>query len=250
MLKIFKPAQKLALFFLDIFFPIECLGCGQANEWLCADCFAKIAWRSVQTCPACHKPNFWGEYCDNCYSELDGIMVAGSYQDHLLRQAIKTYKYRLVKKLSEPLTNLLIIFLGRQLTANTPIARHKALPKFLEYFDQAIVIPVPLAKRRLAWRGFNQAELLAKPVANFFNLSFSRQLVRIKHRQPQVELNRLKRQANIKDCFVWQAGQNLKGKLILLVDDIATTGATLNECAKVLKQQGANEVWGLVLAKN
>jgi predicted amidophosphoribosyltransferase len=70
----------------------------------------------------------------------------------------------------------------------------------------------------------------------------------IKHKKPQAKLNETERRENIKDCFVFE-GENLAGRNILLVDDIATTGATLSEAARVLKENGAGQVWGLVVAK-
>lgn len=250
MLLIIKQATKLVLYLADIIFPRECLGCGQNGQWLCLTCLRSINWRVLQTCPQCLHPNLWGEYCDTCYVNLDGIMVAGNYEDPLLKQAIKAYKYRLAKELAEPLSWCLIIFLGRLLKESSVLKAKSALPKLFDYFNHCLVIPVPLSKRRQAWRGFNQSALLAKTVADFFNLTLDNQhLKKIKHLKPQAQLNKKERLINIKNSLVWQ-GADLHQRNILLIDDLTTTGATLSECAKVLKAHGAGEVWGLVLAKN
>ena len=75
-----------------------------------------------------------------------------------------------------------------------------------------------------------------------------KKLIRIKHKKPQAKLDEAQRQENIKNCFAW-VGKKLTGQPIILIDDVTTTGSTLNECAKILKQNGAGEVWGLVVAK-
>ena len=250
MRRIIKQAKRLVLWLADIFFPVECLGCGQPGHWLCLSCLQKISWRVVQTCPCCLKPNFWGEYCVDCYHYLDGIMVAGSYEDKLLKQAIKSYKYRLVRELASPLSSGMILWLGRFLQDFTGLQKQKTLPKIFDDFNNCLVISVPLSRQRQAWRGFNQSELLARAIANFFDLELStKELKRIKQGQTQASLTKKQRLTNVQNCFVWQGGK-LWGRSVLLIDDLATTGATLSECAKVLKRVGAKEVWGLVLAKN
>jgi len=109
-------------------------------------------------------------------------------------------------------------------------------------------MPVPLSKKRLKWRGFNQAEIIANILADNFKLEIdAKNLKRIKNTKPQAKLNERERRNNLADCFSW-LGDKLNGRNIILVDDVATTGSTLNECAKVLKQAGASEVWGLVVA--
>lgn len=114
-----------------------------------------------------------------------------------------------------------------------------------------LVVPVPLHRWRLWNRGFNQSELLAKVVAERLNRPLIRALVRQKPTKPQFGLNKADRQKNMQGVFDISTRYQplVAGKTVLLVDDIVTTGATLNECAKILKQNGVREVWGLVLAK-
>lgn len=110
------------------------------------------------------------------------------------------------------------------------------------------LIPIPLSKKRLRWRGFNQAELLARELAAAFAYPLNQDLKRIKHAWPQADLNGAERLNNIADSFAW-TGTSLGGRTIILIDDVATTGATLNEAARILKTAGAGAIYGLVLAK-
>lgn len=124
------------------------------------------------------------------------------------------------------------------------------LPQIILNFNNLLLIPVPLHKQRFRWRGFNQSELIAKNIANILNLELSySDLTRIKNTRPQAKTNKAGRMKNIKNSFIWN-GPRLNQRNVLLLDDVATTGTTMNECAKVLKQAGANEIWGLAIAKN
>ena len=121
-----------------------------------------------------------------------------------------------------------------------------------EISDFDLVIPIPLARKRLLFRGFNQSEVLAKKITQNFSWPLGQNIVsRQNSRQPQVGLRKKDRLANVRGIFKikYPASEFLPGKKILLVDDVVTTGATLDECAKVLTQAGAKEIWALVLAK-
>lgn len=111
----------------------------------------------------------------------------------------------------------------------------------------SVVIPVPLHLNRLASRGFNQAELLAREVAERLNLSCQLLLARSKDTTSQVYLTREQRLGNVRGAFV--AKGDVENKRILLIDDVITTGATLEECARALKQARARQVWALVVAR-
>ena len=108
-------------------------------------------------------------------------------------------------------------------------------------------MPVPLHWRRRFQRGFNQSALIAKGLT-LDNAQFNTDLVRIRYTQQQIELTVAARKRNVEGAFAVRKGHNFKGKNICLVDDVKTTGATLNECAKVLKEAGAGKVFAFVLA--
>jgi ComF family protein len=118
-------------------------------------------------------------------------------------------------------------------------------------FSGFLVIPTPLHRRRALERGFNQAEILAQIIAKQFNLPLNSKVLRrrknIKH---QASLDRAGRLKNIQGCFQIKNPELIRGRKILLIDDVITTGATLNEQAELLKQNGAEKIWALVVAKN
>ncbi len=268
--------SKIWLFFLDLIFPIECLGCSREGYWLCDNCFKEVKFKSAQYCLHCKKENDFGQFCPpparpndfgrsvGCqiiYS-LNGVWIAALYDELLISRAIKSLKYRFISGLADDLSKLLILFVERLLHQGRILRpsltggvgwlnfkRAENLPLVILNFNDNLIIPVPLSKKRLRWRGFNQAELLAQKVAEKYGLTLDKSnLIRIKHKTPQAKLDEIHRLENIKGCFSWQGG-SLNKKNIILIDDVTTTGATLNECAKVLKANGAGEVWGLVVAK-
>lgn len=249
-----KTISRCRLFFLDLIFPVECLGCGIEGEWLCGKCFAEIKLKPSQYCLHCKKENDFGRFCRSCgviYS-LDGVWIVALYDEFIISRAIKSLKYHFVKDLADILSRLLILFIGNLLKQGADMKKIKQaenLPQVILNFNDNLVIPVSLSRKRLRWRGFNQAELLARKIAENYGLDMdSENLIRVKHKRPQAKLDEIHRMENIKQCFVWR-GENLNKKNIILVDDVVTTGATLNECAKVLKENGAGEIWGLVAAK-
>ena len=112
-----------------------------------------------------------------------------------------------------------------------------------------VLVPVPLHSRRLRQRGYNQAELLAQEVGRHLGTSVApKGLARVKHSQPQARAeNRLERRANVAEAFL--AVERFDGRRVLLVDDVCTTGATLEACASAMRQAGAREVWGATLVR-
>lgn len=224
-------------FILDLIFPKYCVGCGQEGFWICPECQKKIVLIKKPTCPNCHRLTKNGRFCPRCRkkSYLTSVLVAAYYQEGPLKEAIHTFKYEGVFDLKEDLGNLLI-----------KTMENANLPK------TTIIIPVPLHRHRQAMRGYNQAELLAKIIGDDFHFPLAKNiLTRKKTKHTQVELSGKARRLNVQSIFSY-TGENrlLKGKTILLVDDIYTTGATLQECAKVLRRDaGAKRIWGIVLAK-
>lgn len=263
-LEISKSAKKLWALFLDIIFPIECLGCGREGAWLCFDCFKKIKNKEKQYCLHCKKENKFGEFCLDCRSfySLDGAWIAGNYKNELVVNLVKSLKYKFIRELSAALGKFMALFLRDlinrdRLTSNDlqngkiwrKLDEIKYSPKIFLNFSESLIVPVPLHKKRLRWRGFNQSDAIARELVKYFDVEINLgDLARIKYKKPQVEFGEKARRENIKNCFTWRGG-NFGGRNIILIDDVATTGSTLNECARVLKENGAGEVWGLVAAK-
>lgn len=174
-------------------------------------------------CPKCLKtvrfysPQISAKY--HCPAHLDGIFVLAHY-DGLIRKAIRDVKYR----------GKYAIF-----SEIAPLIK----PQFT--FDY--LVPVPLSKKRLQKRGFNQAEKLAR----YLKYPVLDCLKRVRDTKPQFDLTRTERLKNVKEAFA--AKQNFTIGKFCLVDDVATTGATLSECAKVLKSSGAAKVYAVCIAR-
>lgn len=241
----FKKAEK---FFLDTLFPIKCLVCQQEGTWLCSDCWEKLPRLREQTCPFCEKnPTPSGRVCFACrvISPLDGMVVAAPYHEETTAKLIHRFKYNFVTELSRPLGQLLV---NAYIDSDFPVPH--------------LIVPIPLHRRRLRWRGFNQAALLARELASGITPGYiidlnETLLVRQRFTQAQMKIsNHKKRKKNIQGVFKIitnslnpKSGLDLKSKTILLVDDVATTGATLFECARILKENGAREVLAIVIAR-
>lgn len=235
----FTSAKK---FLLDLLFPIFCLGCKKEGTWLCPDCLLKIKLNKKQTCPSCGHESFFGEFCEVCSVafKLEGVIAASSYKNELLRNAIHTFKYHFAEDLALPLAGVLS---GALLESKI----------FLNLLDaqNTVILPVPLHKNRYNWRGFNQAKLLGQEIGRKFDLPvLNNILARTKNTTPQTtQLNILERKENILGAFSCLRPNLVTGKNIILIDDVTTTCATLEECAKTLYCGRPRQIWGLVLAK-
>lgn len=158
-----------------------------------------------------------------------------------MREAIKQLKFRFLRDIKGEFQPLIEFGLRQKLTqSNTELFQ-----EFLALKPQ--VQPLPLFWYRENWRGFNQAEMIAKIVAQALKLKLADCLERVKLTQPQSRLPREKRLANVKDIF--QVKAKHLPRSILLVDDVWTTGATMREAVKVLQINGVKEIWGLSLAR-
>lgn len=226
-------------YILDIIFPINCLGCNQEGEWVCQKCLEKILIETVSFCPHCHGRSTMGEFCQKCQvtSIMNGIIVACSYENKLLQKIISHFKYKYITDLK----NYLAEFLIKKLSSTS-----------LELLD-FIIIPIPLHKKKLKYRGFNQAELLAQALSDNLKIPIYSDIIkRIKNTSSQAQLSPLKRRKNIKNAFMVNEGLSnnfLLNKRVLLVDDVCTTSSTLEECARKLSTLNPKEIWGLVLAR-
>jgi len=218
---------ELRNFLLELFFPKFCFGCQREGNYLCEDCEALLdVSRDHQ--------RFKTENLSDLYFALE-------YKNPIIKNLILRFKYEpFAKELSIPLASLIIDHF--QLIENPP--------PFLAERTGFILIPVPLKKRKLRWRGFNQAEELAKEISNFLGIPIINDvLIKIKETPSQVELSGKEREENAKGVFLCQNIEKIRGRKILLVDDVYTTGATMEECARILKIVRAREVIGIVIAR-
>ncbi|MBP7710641.1 MAG: ComF family protein [Rickettsiales bacterium] len=235
--------MKILKSFLKIIFPSHCLACEKiisADGLFCADCWPKLQFISEPKCAICAYPfEFQGLslLCAKCLTKKPSFdkSVAIFRYNHVIRKIISSLKYRDQTFVAKKFARLLFDKAKNEIAACD------------------LIIPVPLHVKRLRKRKFNQAILLAKNLLKFapkktFYPDF---LIRTKHTKPQVELKKKDRENNLKNVFEVNEKyrETVRGKKIILIDDVTTTGATLENCAKVLKKCGAKEVVVLVVAK-
>ncbi|MHB8831124.1 MAG: ComF family protein [Patescibacteria group bacterium] len=212
---------------LDFLFPPFCVACGGSGEWWCSQCRQEVQLLNSAVCPRCLS---LGQH--ECHGDLpfNHVWAIGFYHDPKLRSAITALKFHGTSTLQ----NSIKLFLeARQLSG---------LPA------DGVLVPMPLADKRLKERGFNQAELIARIFCDCLpQASLNKSLKRVAHRDPQssVEHDLAARQLNIKNCFK-AIGQ--VPKHVILVDDVITTGATAAEAAYVFLAAGAESVSVLTLA--
>ncbi len=220
---------------LDLLFPIRCVNCHTPGRYLCPDCLNFLKPNDKPVCPMCCRPNFFGRTHSRCLSPLalNGLISPVVYNP-LAKKLITKYKYRFVSSLIPELTEIITTF-----TDPTPLESNSWR-----------IVPVPLHPKRLRWRGFNQAQHLAQAISTAFDWPLTSLVIkRTRYTTPQMELNGTKRRQNLVGAFAADKNINsIRGKLVLLIDDVFTTGTTLKECAKVLKRHGAQSVWGFTLA--
>lgn len=218
---------------LDVIFPITCFGCGKKSGYLCSECRRKIT-----SPPLVGVRNTEFDGCDK-------IFAACSYENPAVKKLLWHLKYRGKRKLAEILAE--IIFQNIKLFADHQLGNA---------VSKSILIPIPLSKKRLKQRGYNQAELIAKALSLKTGIPVRNDILYKKfHTLSQVETKtRKERTENLKGSFEVKFGDQVSelrpGLRILLVDDIITTGATLNEAAKTLKSAGFEKVIGIAAAKS
>jgi ComF family protein len=230
---------------VDLLYPGRCIACGadlapdHAGP-LCLEHERRVVVLEDPLCDLCGKKMFaqaTGELiCDECRERtphFDRAVSATLYND-VMEPLVHRYKYGMRQHLAKPLARWLIAFMRRHVDADS--------------FDA--IVPVPLHWRRYQYRGFNQAIELARPISHELGLPMiTRVLRRTRYTLPQVGLGPDERRQNIKGAFTVRQPERIKGKRLLLVDDVYTTGATLDECARTLKSAGAAEVVGLTLTR-
>ena len=222
--------------FLDFLFPPRCVGCRRVGTWLCAECLGKIPRVEPPFCSRCGgavQAKAHG-LCVRCRTSPLRIDCTRSvvYFEGVLREAVHQFKYNGRTVLAEPLGELMAAYL----------LQHP--------MPADVLVPVPLHPARLRGRGYNQAALLANEIGQQAGLAVDEQtLIRRRATAPQVELNAEQRRENVRAAFHC-LGSRLVGQRVLLIDDVCTTGATLEACAIALEEEGgARSVQAMTLAR-
>ncbi len=231
------PLEEVWHTLLNWLFPPCCVGCGAPGTAICATCAGTIRYPTLQSCASCGRPASLtrpGEICRHCLaglSSLDGDYSA-AFAAGVLRQAIHQFKYAGQSSLASTLAGFLLTWW-----------QEFALPVDL-------IIPIPLHPLRERERGYNQALLLARQFSAGTGLPCAEHALQ-RHRptRPQVGLNAEQRRENVAGAFTCTAPAFVAGRRILLIDDVTTTGATLDSAGHALRRAGATAIFALTIAR-
>ncbi len=223
--------------FLRILFPESCPVCTNPSTDhrtapICTECWQAIAPYEGPACQKCGKPlaSDVSITCGDCLEDepaFEWVRGFGIY-DGALKKAITIFKYHGIRRLSKPLSDMML---------DIKIPQAEA------------IVPVPLYKKRFRGREFNQSALLAVHLSRQTGIPVVlNSLVRIKDTVPQVGLSAKERRENIKNAFAVIGRELIQGKDVVLIDDVFTTGATVRECSRVLKKSGAGNIYAVTLA--
>lgn len=228
-----RNAGDLGNRLLDLLFPPRCITCSGVGTWLCARCIERLPYIVGPICERCGLPLQRGLECPGCRRcpvKVNGIHSVLLFEGSA-RTAIHRLKYRNGRALAKPF--------GQLMADGWDRCR----------LEVDVIVPVPLHARRLRQRGYNQAALLARELARHTGLPlYEEALSRVRHTASQMTLDAAARRDNVRGAFYCTDGQ-LRGQRVLLIDDVCTTGATLDACADALRAAGAVAVWGFTLAR-
>ncbi len=229
----------------DILFPPRCIICGGSPERggkapFCSDCLRKVSFIKPPLCTCCGlqfaDTGGANHLCGDCLSKRPFFSTAralGIY-DTILLDTIHLFKY------------------GGNILVGERMGRVMAGHRYdsLSISEFSLIIPIPLHPKKLRERGFNQSLVLGREIAKKFSIPLDFDtLIRKNDTKPQVNLGRSERMKNVKGAFMVRQKERIEGERILLVDDVYTTGSTVNECARVLRAAKASDVAVLTLAR-
>ncbi len=225
--------RHLTPYLLDLVLPPRCVVCGRVETWLCDSCAEQLPFAARAVCPRCG--NAWDGHgiCMRCRAaplHVAPIHSVYVFQDQI-RDAIYALKYRGGRGVAHPL--------GQRMADAWRQVR----------FTGDLLVPVPLHVDREAKRGYNQSTLLARELASRIALPLDEFLLfRVRSTKSQARLKPHERWTNVRDAFLCSESRDLSGMCVTLVDDVATTGATLDACAVALLAQGARTVNAFTLS--
>jgi competence protein ComFC len=218
----------------DLFFPPVCVGCGKIGKFICTKCMQNLPLLLPPLCEKCGKPESTGLLCPTCWgwqANIDGIRSPYRF-DGVIRDAIYEFKYKNIRSMAGFMADLLASYL-----INCPMPGD-------------VLVSVPLSQQRLRTRGYNQSSILTRELSKLVRLPVVEDcLVRTRNSPPQARTTNVReRHRNVSGAFACR-DDRLSGKRVILLDDVCTTGATLDACALALKNGNAISVWGITLAR-
>ncbi len=239
--------KKLGEELLELIFPPACEVCsGLGREVICTSCREQFEFISAPYCQCCGKPlpksASHAVVCGECRKEpprFDAARAVGLHT-RTLREAVIRLKFKRRQRLTEPLAELLA----------ERVLAERFVPDGLPWASLTGVVPVVLHPHRRGWRGFDQAVLLSRRLSTLLELPCLEQvLVRRKNTKPQIGLSPTQRRQNVQGAFAVADAPAVAGEGLLLIDDVYTTGSTLNAAAAVLRRAGAQAVYALTITR-
>lgn len=232
--------------FADFFFPQRCAACQVLSaKFLCRACQSSLRFIGPPLCRRCGLPfdpaGKGGDLCSDCRRDtfhFDRARSVTVYESPI-RECLLGFKYSNRSAWATPLGTLMADYWSSQ-------------PQFCSEFPITVdaIVPIPLHRSRLKQRGFNQSELLGRQMGKLLKVPVhAGALERTRQTTPQIELTGPQRRQNVRGAFTVSKSAEIHGRAILLVDDVMTTGATLDECARVLRRHGATRVVAYTLAR-
>jgi ComF family protein len=229
-----SPLARVGQAVLEVIFPARCVGCGTYGSFLCQSCQGELPRARPPRCPVCWQPQRQGDPCGRCREERPAFQGARSpyLYEGAAREAVHALKYGYLSALAEPMAQLMARCVEEQ------------------GIEADLLVAVPLYGRRQRLRGYNQSVLLARELSRLCGLPLAeRGLARRRNTPPQARTADAEaRKRNVTDAFNAD-GRWVEGRRVLLIDDVMTTGATLDASARALHDAGARSVWALTFAR-
>jgi ComF family protein len=227
--------KKIAGGVIGLVYPPVCLACGRLMDgFVCGDCVGNLELIKPPICLKCGKPTaIEVDDCRHCSGKRLPFKLLRSVglHDGTLREVVHSLKYGSGSRAAKYLSALMVNSLNEC------------------GFDPDFVTYVPVHRKTISRRGYNQAYLLAKEVSAMIDKPLKDTLIKVRYTVEQNSLTLKERKSNLKDVFKVKYGLDIKGKAALLIDDVYTSGATINEVSKALRQAGINEIMALTVTR-
>ncbi len=240
-LKLKQLFSKIKFLILDCLFPIFCYGCEKEGSYICETCRAALQFLPP-SCIICtkivfsQKKNPPGKTCRACRSHtyVDTFCSPFLFKNSLIRTLIHDFKYRRARFLAPFFAELFFEYM-RYYRITLP--------------ERAILVPIPLSYKRERLRGFNQSLLVVEHLAKLLSSEYALDaLGKAKETKPQAGLLGEERHENVRGVFYAKKLDKISGRVVVLFDDVKTTGATLEEAAQILREAGAQKIWVFTIA--
>lgn len=232
-----QPLRAIVEGLVDVVAPARCMGCLREDTWLCTACRSRASAYPL-SCIVCGEAEARGSTCSSCraHTQLTGVVSVGGYHNRLLQRGVGWLKYRSVTAVAPVLASLLL-------------PRLLVIAPWQELQQHAVLVPIPLHAKRQRERGFNQSQEIARAITATLNIPTAMLLTRTRSTWTQSKLPKEMRQQNMQRSFAIADQLPIDRSLVILIDDVTTTGSTLSAAAQTLHHAGVPLIWGATIAR-